>query len=72
MSKTIEKQGIKRSLEYCAKGLIRVISPMFKTRSKQDIERKWGDCSDVFKIIEKQYTERILGHGSNGQMNIGK
>ena len=45
---------------------------MFKTRSKQFIEGKWGDCSNVLKIIEKQETERSLGHGANGKMNIGK
>ena len=54
MSKTIEKQGIKGSLEYCAKGQIRVSSSMSKTRPKQDIEEKWGDRSNVFKTIEKQ------------------
>ena len=54
----VEEKGIKGSLEYCAKGPIRVISPMFKTRSKQ--------------IIEKQETERSLGYGANGKMNIGK
>ena len=37
VSKTIEKQGIKGSLEYCAKGPIKVSSPMSKTRPKQDI-----------------------------------
>ena len=45
---------------------------MSKTRSKQDIEEKWGDHSNVFKNIENQCTERTLGHGGNGKMNIGK
>ena len=45
---------------------------MSNTRPKQDIEEKRGDCSNVFKNIEKQDTERTLGHGANGQMNIGK
>ena len=31
-----------------------------------------GYCSGVFKTIEKQDPERSLGHGSNGQMTIGK
>ena len=42
VSKTIDMQGIKGSLEYCAKGPIIVISPMFKTRAKQDIEGNGG------------------------------
>ena len=45
---------------------------MSKTRSKQYIEEKWGDCSNVFKNIENQDTERTLGHGANGKMTIGK
>ena len=45
---------------------------MSKTRSKQDIERKLGDRSNVFKTIEKQDTERSLLHGANRQMTIGK
>ena len=49
--KTIEKQGIKGSLEYCANGPIKVSSPMSNTMSKQDIEGKWGDRSNVFKTI---------------------
>ena len=40
VSKTIEKQGIKGSLEYCANGSIGVSSPISKTSSKQDIEEK--------------------------------
>ena len=53
VSKTIDKQGNKGSLEYCAKGPIRISSPMSNTRSKQDIERKWGGHSNVFKTIEE-------------------
>ena len=45
---------------------------MYETRSKQDIEEKWGDRSNMFKNIEKQDNERTLGHGANGQMTIGK
>ena len=45
---------------------------MSKTRSKQDIEEKWGDRSNVFKNIENQDTKKTLGHGANGQMTIGK
>ena len=45
---------------------------MSKTRSKQDIEGKWGDCSNVFKNIKKQDTEITLGHGANGKMIIEK
>ena len=72
MSKTIDKQGIKGSLEYCTNGPIRVSSPMSKTRLKQDIEEKWGDHSNLFKTIEKQDTERSLGLGANEKMTIGK
>ena len=72
MSKKIEKKVIKGSLEYCAKGLIQVSSPVSKTRLKQDIEENWGDCSNVFKNIENQYTERTLVHAANGERNIGK
>ena len=70
MSKTIEEQVIKESLEYCAKGPRRVSSPMSKTGSKQDIDKKWGDRSNLFKKIEEQDTERSLGHGANGKMTI--
>ena len=45
---------------------------MYKTSSNQDIEGNWGDYSNVFKNIEKQDTERTLGHCTNGQMTIGK
>ena len=45
---------------------------MSKTRSKQDIEGKWMECYNVFKNIAYQDTERILGHGANGQMTIDK
>ena len=45
---------------------------MSKTSLEKDIEVKWGDCSNVFKNIEKQYTERTLGHGANGQITIEK
>ena len=66
VSKTVDKQGIKGSLEYCAKWPIKFSSPMSKPRSKQDIEGKWGDRSNVFKTIEKKDTEGILGRGANG------
>ena len=72
MSKTIEDQGIKGSLEYCATGPIKVSSPMSKTRSKKYIEVTWEDRSNVFKSIENQETERSLGHGANGKITIGK
>ena len=45
---------------------------MYKTRSKQGIEGKWGDLSNVFKTTEKQDTEGNLGHFANGPMTIGK
>ena len=45
---------------------------MSKTRSMQGIEEKWGDCSNVFKTIDKQDTEGTLGHFANGPINIGK
>ena len=72
MSNTIAKKSIAVSLGYCANGTIGVSSPMSKTRSKQDIEGKWGDFSNVFKTIENQDTERTLEHGANGQMTIEK
>ena len=48
VSKTIEKQVIKGSLEYCAKEPIKVSSPMSKTSLKQDIKEKLGDHSNMF------------------------
>ena len=45
---------------------------MSKTRLKQDIEKKWGDRSNVFKNIKKQDTEITLGHGANGKITIRK
>ena len=45
---------------------------MSKTRSKQGIEEKWGDRSNVFKTIVKQDTEVNLEHCANGPMPIGK
>ena len=62
MSKTIHKQVIEGSLEYCANGPIGVSSPMYKTRLNQGIEGEWGDHSNVFKTILNQDTEGSLGH----------
>ena len=45
---------------------------MSKTRSKQDIEGKWGYHSNVFKTIKKKNTEGSLVHCANGPMTIGK
>ena len=45
---------------------------MSKTRSKQCIEEKWGDCSNVYKTILKQGIERSLVYCANGPMKIGK
>ena len=53
VSKTLEKQGIDGSLEYCANGPIGVSSPMSKTRLKQGGDGKWGDRSNVSKTIVK-------------------
>ena len=62
MSKTIEKQGITVSLEYCAKGPIGIRSPMSKTRPKQDIEEKWGDFSNVkIKTLKELWGMAPLG-----------
>ena len=66
MSKIIVKQGIEGSLGYCANGPIGVISPMSKTRSKQDIEEKWGDRSNVSKTIVEQGLEGCLGYCAKG------
>ena len=65
------KQVIEGSLEYCANGTIRVSSPISKTRSKQGIEDKWGDCSNVSKAIVNQDIEGSLGYCANGLMTIG-
>ena len=54
MPKTIVKQGIEGSLGYCANGPIGVISPMSKNRLKKGIEKKWVDCSYVYKTIVKK------------------
>ena len=45
---------------------------MSKTRLKQGIEKKWGDCSNVSKTVVKQGIEVDLGYCANGPMNIGK
>ena len=42
------------------------------TMSKQGIEEKLGDRSNVFKNIKNQDTERTLGHGANGEMTFGE
>ena len=52
--KTIEKEGIEVSLEYCSNGPIGVSSPMSKTMPKQGIEEKWGDQYNVSKTIVKK------------------
>ena len=72
MFKTIVNRGIEGSLEYCANGPIGVSSPMSKTRSKQGVEEKWGNRSNVSKTILKQGIEGSLGYCANGPMNIGK
>ena len=59
VSKTIEKQDIKGSWEYCAKGPIKVSSPMYKTRSNQDIEGKWEDCSSVIKTFKSKTLKEL-------------
>ena len=62
MSKTIVKQVIGGSLGYCANGPMVVSSPMSKTMSKQDIEDKWGDLTNVSKTIDRQGIEGSLGY----------
>ena len=59
VSNTIDKEGIKRSVEYYANVPIKVSSPKSNTRLKQYIEEKWGDHSNVLKIIKKQDTEEL-------------
>ena len=44
---------------------------MYKTRSKQGSEKKWGDCSNVSKTILKKGTEGSLVYCANGAMTIG-
>ena len=72
MSKAIVKQVVEESFRYCANGPIGVILPMSKTRSKQDIEEKWGESSNVSKTIAKQGIEGSLGYCDNGSITIGK
>ena len=45
---------------------------MSKTMSKQGVEEKWGDRSNVSKTIMKQGIEGSLGYCANGTMTIGK
>ena len=45
---------------------------MSKSRLKQGIEEKWGDCSNVSKTIVKQGIEGCLGYCINVPMVIGK
>ena len=59
-------------LHQCANGKIGFSSPVFKTRSKQVIEEKWGNHSNVPKTIVSQGIEVSLGYCANGPMNIGK
>ena len=70
MSKTIDKQGIEGSLEYCANGPMGVSSPMSKTMSKQDSEEKWEDISNLSKTIVKQGNEGSLGYCAKGPMGV--
>ena len=62
MSNTIVKQGIEVSFGYCGNVLIGVISPMSKTRSKQGIEGKLEDLSNVSKTILNQVLDGSLGY----------
>ena len=59
VSKTIEDQGIKGSLEYCAKGPIKVISTMYKTRLKQDIEENGGIVPMCLKTLKIKTLKEI-------------
>ena len=70
MSKIIVTQGIEGSLVYCANGPIELISLMSKTRSKQGIEDKWGDRSNVSKTILRQGIEGSLVYCSNGKIGV--
>ena len=45
---------------------------MSKNRSKQVIEDKWGDRSNVTKTIVKKVIEGSLGYCANGPMEIDK
>ena len=45
---------------------------MSNTRSKQGVEGKWEDCSNLSKTIVKQCIEGSLGYCANLPMNIGK
>ena len=45
---------------------------MSKTRTKQGIEEKWGDCSNVSTAIVKQGIKGSLGYCANRPMTIGK
>ena len=43
---------------------------MYKTSSKQDIEDKWEDRSNVSKTILKQLMEGSLGYSANGPIGV--
>ena len=45
---------------------------MSKTRSKQGIEEKWGDRSNVSSTIVNQGIEGSFVYCANGPMTIGK
>ena len=68
VSKTIEKQGIEVSLEYCANGPMGVSSSMSNNRPKQVSEDKWRDCSNVSKTNERQGIEVSLEYCANGKI----
>ena len=57
MSKTILNQVLDGSLGYWVNGPIGVSLPMSKTRSKQVIEDKWGDLTNLSNTIVKQVIE---------------
>ena len=59
VSKTIEKQGIKGILEYCAKGPIRVSSPMSKTRPNQDTEGYGGIVPMCSKPLRSKKVKEV-------------
>ena len=59
MSKRIDKQGIKGSLEYCANGPIRVSSHMYKTRSNQDIEETGGIVPMILKPLRSKTLKEV-------------
>ena len=72
-----QQQGVGRGSTVCSAlmGAVKrfgpaVITQETKNMSKQGIEKKWGDRSNVLKTIVKQGIEGILVYCANGTMGV--